>query len=66
MMDRSLLLFALVLPAQSSRPITYRGLVDSLKTRGLTNAELAKIVKARLNRLRCLFITSGTLRCLPK
>jgi len=41
------LLYALLLPAQSSRPITYKGLVDSLKTRGLTNAELAKIIKSR-------------------
>lgn len=41
------LLCALALPAQSSRPITYKGLVDSLKTHGLTNAELAKIIKSR-------------------
>ncbi|MGA2096460.1 MAG: hypothetical protein ABSH39_09200 [Candidatus Acidiferrum sp.] len=35
------------LSAQSSKPITYKGLLDSLNTHGLSNAELAKIVKTR-------------------
>ena len=35
------------LSAQNSKPITYKGLLDSLNTHGLSNAELAKIVKAR-------------------
>jgi hypothetical protein len=35
------------LSAQNSKPITYKGLLDSLKTHGLSNAELAKIIKAR-------------------
>jgi hypothetical protein len=33
--------------AQTSKPITYKGLLNSLKTHGLTNAELTKIIKTR-------------------
>ena len=33
--------------AQSSKPITYKGLLNSLKAHGLTNAELTQIVKTR-------------------
>jgi len=39
--------FATAAPAQNSKPITFKGLMDSLKTRGLSNAELTQIVKAR-------------------
>ncbi len=33
--------------AQTSKPITFTGLLNSLKTHGLTNAELTKIVQSR-------------------
>src|SRR5208282_5422318 len=33
--------------AQSPKPITYKGLLNSLKAHGLTNAELTQIVKTR-------------------
>ena len=35
------------LPAQSSKPITFKGLVGALNEHGLTNAELADIVRSR-------------------
>lgn len=33
--------------AQTSKPIAYKGLLNSLKTHGLTNAELTQIIKTR-------------------
>ena len=33
--------------ASQAKPITYKGLLNSLKTRGLSNAELAEIIKSR-------------------
>jgi hypothetical protein len=35
------------IPAQTSKPITFTGLLNSLKTHGLTTAELTKIVQSR-------------------
>jgi len=43
----AILLCAWALPAQTSKPITYRGLLDAINTHGLSNAELTKIVKTR-------------------
>lgn len=44
----AILLCVLALPAQNSKPpITFTGLRNSLNTHGLSNAELAQIVKAR-------------------
>jgi len=39
--------FAAALPAQTNKPISYKGLLDSLKTHGLSNAEIGQIVKSR-------------------
>jgi hypothetical protein len=36
-----------VLAAQNSKPITFKGLVDALKIHGLSNAEIAQIVKTQ-------------------
>lgn len=36
-----------VLSAQSTKPISFKGLVDALKTHGLSNSELAQKVKTR-------------------
>jgi hypothetical protein len=41
------LLCVTAVSAQTSKPITYKGLLNSLKTHGLTNAELTQIVKTR-------------------
>jgi len=41
------LLLCAAASAQTSRPITYKGLLNSLKTHGLTNAELTQIIKTR-------------------
>ncbi len=42
-----LLCAAAAAAAQTSKPITYKGLLNSLKTHGLTNAELTQIIKTR-------------------
>lgn len=43
-----LLLFCVAtLPAQSSKPVTFKGLLDSLNTHGLSNPEITKIIKTR-------------------
>jgi len=42
-----LLLCAAAASAQTSKPITYKGLLNSLKTHGLTNSELTQIIKTR-------------------
>jgi tetratricopeptide (TPR) repeat protein len=41
------LLCAWVLPAQSSKPISFKNLLNSMHEHGLSNAELAEIVKSR-------------------
>jgi hypothetical protein len=43
----ALLLCATAVLAQTSKPITFTGLLNSLKTHGLTNGELTKIVQSR-------------------
>lgn len=43
----AVLFWAGSLAAQTSKPITYKGLLNSLKTHGLTNAELTQIVQTR-------------------
>ena len=43
----ALLFCATAALAQTSKPITFTGLLNSLKTHGLTNAELTKIVQSR-------------------
>jgi hypothetical protein len=43
----ALLFCATSVLAQTSKPITFTGLLNSLKTHGLTNAELTKIVQSR-------------------
>lgn len=43
----ALLFCAISVFAQASKPITFTGLLNSLKTHGLTNAELIKIVQSR-------------------